>query len=137
MSHLQIISTPDSLNGALETWFVQNEIFGGAPYSLGINPAHLGDSPVVYLALYQINRDLISHIKPCGSKVVLYHMGGECLDKALSAYSECDLVIRNYCFSSIINSNNLGGKIIWAPNSFRTGVGPRVRETIKKASHRQ
>ena len=29
MTNLQIISTPDSLNIALETWFIQNELFGG------------------------------------------------------------------------------------------------------------
>lgn len=137
MNELQIISTPDSLNGALETWFIQNTLFGGVPYSLGINPALLGTSPVVYLELNQINVDLIRHIKSLGNKVVLYHMGGERLDKDISAYPECDLVIRNYYFPGIINSSNLGGKVIWAPNGFRTGVGPRDQSVLKRASQRQ
>jgi hypothetical protein len=137
MDSLQIISTPDSLNAALETWFVQNELFGGAPYSLGIDPEKLKDSAVVYLELNQINVDLIRHLKSLGNKVILYHMGGEKLDKDISAYPECDLVIRNYYFSSIIGDVELGGKVVWAPNGFRTGVGPRNKTVLKKASQRQ
>lgn len=137
MSNLQIISTPDSLNAALETWFIQNDLFRGAPYSLGLNSAQLSDSAIVYLELNQINTDLIRHIKSLGNKVVLYHMGGETLDKDISAYSECDLVVRNYYFSSIINSTDIGRKVLWAPNGFRTGVGPREKTVLKKSSQRQ
>ncbi|ANI98750.1 hypothetical protein A8O14_00720 [Polynucleobacter wuianus] len=137
MRNIQIISTPDTLNSALETWFIQNDLFAGAPYSLGLNPALLGDSAIVYLELNQINVDLIRHIKSLGNKVVLYHMGGERLDKDISAYAECDLVIRNYYFPSVINSSEIGKKILWAPNGFRTGVGPRNKTVLKKASQRQ
>ena len=136
MTNLQIISTPDSLNIALETWFIQNELFGGAPYCLGVNPDQLGDSAVVYLELNQINIDLIRHIKSLGNKVILYHMGGERLDKDISAYSECDLVIRNYYFQSIIETGQ-DSKVLWAPNGFRTGVGPRDKNVLKKSSQRQ
>lgn len=135
--NLQIISSPDSLNGALETWFVQNELFGGAPYSLGVSSPHLGDATIIYLELNQINVDLIRHIKSLGNKIVLYHMGGERLDKDISAYAECDIVIRNYYFPSIINSSEIGKKILWAPNGFRTGVGPRGKNILKSASQRQ
>ena len=137
MTNLQIIASPDSLNGALETWFIQNNLFSGVPYSLGVNPELLDESPVVYLELNQINIDLIRHIKSLGNKVVLYHMGGESLNKDISTYSECDLVIRNYYFPSIINSTYLSGKVIWAPNGFRTGVGPRDSKALKRASQRQ
>jgi len=135
--NINIISTPDSLNAALETWFIQNELFGGTPYSLGVNPKQLGDSPVVYLELNQINIDLIRHIRSLGNKVILYHMGGERLDKDISGYSECDLVIRNYYFSSIISGPDSDGKVLWAPNGFRTGVGPRNKCALKKSSQRQ
>ena len=137
MQDIKIVSTPDSLNGALETWFVQNELFQGAPYSLGVDPAHIGKYPVIYLELNQINIDLIRYIKSLGNKIVLYHMGGEHLNKDISAYAECDLVIRNYFFSSIINTTNLGGRVMWAPNGFRTGVGPRQSQALKKAFERQ
>ena len=136
MNNLHIISSPDSLNAALETWFLQNELFGGAPFSLGVNPDQLGDSAIVYLELNQINVDLIRHIKSLGNKVVLYHMGGERLDKDISGYSECDLVVRNYYFPSIIEVGP-DSKILWAPNGFRTGVGPRDKRVLKKSSQRQ
>ncbi|MBU3635353.1 hypothetical protein ICN35_07775 [Polynucleobacter sp. es-GGE-1] len=137
MRKIQVISSPDSLNAALETWFVQNELFGGSPYSFGVNPAQLGNEPVIYLELNQINVDLIRHIKSLGNRVVLYHMGGEKLDKDISAYAECDLVIRNYYFPSIINDSEFGKKVLWAPNGFRTGVGPRDKSVLKKSSQRQ
>jgi len=137
MSNFQIISTPDSLNAALETWFIQNELFGGAPYSLGVNPSQLGDSVIIYLELNQINVELIRYIKSLGNKVVLYHMGAEHLDKDFSGYAECDLVVRNYYFPSIINNSEVGKKILWAPNGFRTGVGPRDKSILKKSSQRQ
>ena len=137
MRNFQIISAPDSLNAALETWFIQNNLFGGAPYSMGLNPDQLGDSAVIYLELNQINADLIRRIKSLGNKVVLYHMGGERLDRDISAYAECDLVIRNYYFPSIINDSESGKKVLWAPNGFRTGVGPRHKDVLKKASQRQ
>jgi len=138
MKKLQIISTPDSLNGALETWFIQNDLFGGAPYALGINSELLSNSAItVYLELNEINIELISHIKSLGNKVVLYHMGGEHLDKDISAYAECDLVIRNYYFPSIVNTAGLGRKVMWAPNGFRTGVGPRAANNLKSSLQRQ
>ena len=137
MRNFQIISTPDSLNAALETWFIQNDLFGGAPFSFFVNPVQLDDSAAVYLELNQINVDLIRHIKSLGNKVVLYHMGGERLDKDISAYAECDLVIRNYYFPSIINDSEPGKKVLWAPNGFRTGVGPRDKTALKKTTQRQ
>lgn len=137
MKKLQIISTPDSLNGALETWFIQNDLFGGAPYTLGVNPELLSNSATVYLELNQINIDIIRHIKSLGNKVILYHMGGERLDKDISAYAECDLVVRNYYFPSIINTAGLGRKVMWAPNGFRTGVGPRAANNLKSSLQRQ
>lgn len=137
MKKLQIISTPDSLNGALETWFIQNDLFGGAPYTLGVNPELLSNSATVYLELNQINIDIIRHIKSLGNKVILYHMGGERLDKDISAYAECDLVVRNYYFPSIINTARLGRKVMWAPNGFRTGVGPRAANNLKSSLQRQ
>lgn len=137
MKNLQIISSSDSLNDALETWFIQNDLFGGAPYSLGVNPALMGDLAIVYLELNQINVDLIRHVKSLGNKVILFHMGDERLDKDISAYIECDLVVRNYYSPSIINDSEFGKKVLWVPNGFRTGVGPRDKAALKKASQRQ
>lgn len=137
MLDLEIISGPDSLNASLETWFIQNNLFAGAPYIFGVNSSQVEQVTAVYLELNQINSDLIRQLKSKGKKVILYHMGGEHLDKDISAYAFCDLVIRNYYFSSIINQSYLYGKVMWAPNGFRTGVGPRSSSKLKHASRRQ
>lgn len=133
----EIIASPDSLNAALETWFVQNTVFCGTPFSLNVNSTQVRESTVVYLELNQISMLVIEHLKSLGNKVILYHMGGERLDKDISAYAECDLVIRNYYFSSVINSTDSGGKVLWAPNGFRTGVGPRAPNCLKTSLQRQ
>jgi len=136
MDSFQIVASPDSLNGALETWFIQNNLFSGAPYNIGLSN-NLCNSVVVYLELHHIDINFIHRIKKSGCKVILYHMGDERLNKDISAYSICDLIIRNYYFSSIINDTSFDGKIMWAPNGFRTGVGPRSFTEIKPSIRRK
>lgn len=137
MSQLHIVSTPDTLNGALETWFIQNDLLGGAPYSPGFNPEKIRNSTVVYLELGEINPGLIQAIKSAGNKVVLFHMGDERADKNIALYSACDLVIRNYYFSHIVSTVAGSPKVFWVPNGFRTGVGPREAGVLKRAYQRQ
>lgn len=135
--NIKIVSTPNTLNAALEIWFVQNNIFAGAPYSFNISPNEFGNLPVVYLELGEINIDLIRNIKSLGNKIILYHMGAESLDCDISGYVECDLVIRNYYFPSICSENSFNRDVLWTPNGFRTGVGPRDSGSLKPALQRQ
>jgi hypothetical protein len=136
MSHLQILSNPDSLNGALETWFIQNNLFDGAPYALGIDLANTKNTKLIYLELGEVNLDLIRAIKSCGNSMILYHMGDELANKNIEAYLECDLIVRNYYFSRILSDSRFKEKILWAPNGFRTGVGPRAVSDLKNAADR-
>jgi hypothetical protein len=136
MRKLQILSNPDSLNGALETWFIQNKLFNGAPYALGIDLANTKNTLVIYLELGEVNLDLIRTIKSSGNNVILYHMGDELANKNIDAYLECDFIIRNYYFSHIQNNPRFAGKISWAPNGYRTGVGPRATSHLKNATDR-
>ena len=136
MSKLQILSNPDSLNGALETWFIQNNLFEGAPYALGIDLANTKNIKVIYLELGEVNIDLIRAIKSTGNTVILYHMGDELANKNIEAYLECDFIIRNYYFSHIQNDPRFTEKMSWAPNGFRTGVGPRAVSQLKNALDR-
>jgi hypothetical protein len=136
MSKLQILSNPDSLNGALETWFIQNNLFNGAPYALGIDLANTKNTLVIYLELGEVNLDLIRTIKSSGNNVILYHMGDELANKNIQAYLECDFIIRNYYFSHIQNDPRFNKKMSWAPNGFRTGVGPRAASHLKSAIDR-
>ena len=131
----QILSTPETLNLALETWFIQDTLFGGAPFSLNLGGKMIG-SPVVYLEFKNINLDFVRHVKSTGSKLVLFHMADELGDADISAYAQCDLVVRNYFFQTIMDSPEHADKLIWAPNGFRTGVGPRDRASLRKAGAR-
>jgi hypothetical protein len=136
MSQLQILSNPDSLNGALETWFIQNKLFNGAPYALGIDLANTKNSLVIYLELGEVNLDLIRAIKSSGNNVILYHMGDELANKNIQAYLECDFIIRNYYFQHIQIDPRFTERISWAPNGFRTGVGPRAASQVKNVIDR-
>lgn len=133
-SRPQIIASPDSLNGALETWFIQNVIFPGLPYDVIFNEVHLQSDVIIYLELNEINKNLIHQIKSSGKKVVLYHMGDELFKRDISSYGACDLVIRNYYSSKIIGSQF--DNVTWAPNGFRSGVGPRSLQSLKDSNDR-
>lgn len=134
---MQIISSPKTLNAILESGFIQNTLFSGAPYSTQFNPKKLTGQVVVYLELYEIDHECIKQIQASGKKVVLYHMGDELADKNIAAYTACDLIIRNYFFPEILNRPELAHKIIWAPNGCKTGVGPRAAHTLQKVASRQ
>lgn len=134
---MQIISSPKTLNAILESGFVQNILFQGAPYSTEFDPKKSIGNAVVYLELYEINLELINKIKAAGKKVILYHMGDELADKDITAYAACDLIIRNYFFHNIINYSEFENKILWAPNGYKTGVGQRAADTLKKVAARQ
>lgn len=133
----QIVADPGLLNSSLETWFLQNALFDGAPYSVGHGNKAISDSTVVFVALVDISLASIERIKSTGNKLVLYHMGDELAQVDISAYAACDLVVRNYFFPGIFDNPQYGAKLLWAPNGFRSGVGPRDRRKIKSADQRQ
>jgi hypothetical protein len=134
---MQIISSPKTLNAILESGFVQNVLFQGAPYSTEFDPKKSTGSTIIYLELYEINLELIKAIKAAGKNLVLYHMGDELGDKNIAAYANCDLIIRNYFFPEILNRSEFANKILWAPNGCKTGVGPRATNTLQEVSSRQ
>jgi len=132
----QIVSTPETLDLALETWYVQNVLLDGIPYSLNVRGG-IRDSTVVYIELRELKIDLIRQIKAGGNRVMLYHMGDEQGTCDISAYAECDLVVRNYYFPRIIDDPQYAGKVLWAPNGYRNGVGPRGSAAVRPARERQ
>jgi hypothetical protein len=134
---MHIISSPKTLNAILESGFIQNILFNGAPYSTEFDPSRMNGELVVYLELYEIDTQLIERIKASGKKVVLYHMGDELADKNISSYNTCDLIIRNYFFPDILQQSDLVHKILWAPNGYKTGVGPRAPKSLAKVTERQ
>jgi len=137
MGDLQIISTPQSLNGPLETWFIQNILFSGAPYALGFDSMKISSEVVVYLECGSIDYEVLKQIRMAGKRIILYQMGDELGQADLSRYREFDFVIRNYYRSDVFENVAFDNKVIWVPNGFRTGVGPRARAHIKSAGQRQ
>ena len=130
-----IFSSPDSLNGALETSFIRDVLFSNIPFSIGLNIDLYVNDSIIYLELFNINNQFINYAKSKNKKIVLYHMGDELCNKNKDLYSKCDLVIRNYFFENV-NSKSFHPNIIWAPNGYRTGVGPRARDFVKPAKSR-
>jgi hypothetical protein len=92
---------------------------------------------VAYLELNEISPQLISHLKKDGNKVVLYHMGDEFAKMSRLQYESCDLIIRNYYFSFMQDESVVGSKTMWAPTGFKTGVGPRKSQRLKRVPDRQ
>lgn len=135
------LSSPETLNGALETWFVQNELLGGIPISLLESGSALNidakSKHIIYLELFQINRAFIKNMHGAGNKVALIHMGDEFGTKDIAAYGDCDLILRNYYFPEMFSREDLKDRILWIPNGFKSGVGPRTRESLQPATSRQ
>lgn len=137
----QYFSTANTLNGALETWFMQNQVLGGQAVSIiDAEPKSWLSSEsrqVAYLELFQIDRGFIQKMRDAGKKVALIHMGDEFAKKDISAYSDCDLILRNYYFPEIFSRPDLKDRLLWVPNGFKSGVGPRAPSSLQAAIHRQ
>ncbi len=130
-----IFSSADSLNGALETSFIRDILFSNTPFAVGLNIDNYVNSTVLYLELFDINTNFLEYARSNRKKIVLFHMGDELCNKNKDSYGNCDLVIRNYFFENV-NSKSFHPNIIWAPNGYRTGVGPRAIDFIKPVKSR-
>lgn len=135
------LSTPKTLNGVLETWFVQNELLGGQPASILDASFEWSLDSVsknaIYLELFEINRGFIQKTHALGKKVALIHMGDEFAKKDISAYADCDLILRNYYFPELFSRTDLKDRLVWIPNGFKSGVGPRSPASLQPAVNRQ
>jgi hypothetical protein len=131
-----ILSNPDTLNRTLETWFIQNILFDGAPYCLDLNGEQISNPQTIYMEMGIFDLDLINQIKSSKSKKILYHVGDERGNHDYSSYLDFDLIIRNYFFPHVFDDQRFCNRVIWAPNGFRTGVGPRPKLKIKRSKNR-
>ena len=97
MRKLFLIGSPNTYHAALETWFYQNEILGGIPFTLDMEADKIVDAVVIYVELSStIDIEFIRRLRRNRNKVVYLDMGDEMGEKDVSAYGECDLVLRNY-----------------------------------------
>lgn len=137
-SSAHYLSSSQTLNGALETWFIQNILLRGMPISVAGGNTHFSSAKeLIYLELFKLDLDLIKRAHADDKKVVLIHMGDEFAKKDISAYNECDLILRNYYFPEIFERPDLKAKILWVPNGYKSGVGPRTPQSLQPATNRQ
>lgn len=126
------------MNSALETWFVQNIVLQGVSCGLEWEVEGLSDQVVVYLELGELNAEIIDGLKARGNKVVICQMGDEFKSKFNGAlYEKSDLILRNYYFDDIFVDQRWADKILWIPNGYKSGVGPRDPGLLRKSSQRR
>ncbi len=128
-----IIAASNVLHNALEVWFIQNVIFGGAPITLDLHASGITGKTVAYLD-YDFDTRIISTLKNNRNHVILYHLGDETAIKDRQCYALADLVLRNYYFEHILHAE--ATKVRWVPNGYRTGVGPRDPLALKSVTQR-
>ena len=131
-----ILSNPGALNKILETWFIQNVLFDGAPYYLDLHGEEASNAQIIYMEIGDFDHDLIRQIKKSKTKMILYHAGDERGNHDYSSYLDFDLIIRNYFFPHVFDDQRFCNRVIWAPNGFRTGVGPRPNLKVKRSNNR-
>lgn len=137
MQHLfQLIGDDQTLNHAHEVRFIQDVLLGGCAYQLKSHEPQLFKKTVVYLELFNPDYQWVQTLRAQGKKIVLIHMGDEFAKKDVSAYSECDLVMRSYFFPDMFGLPHLKNKILWIPNGYKSGVGPRAPQQLLSVAHR-
>ena len=98
----------------------------------------LWDGVVVYHQLGQPDLTIIETLKKQRNRVALLHMGDEYGEHARDeAYQAADLILRNYYFREIFEAPEFAGKLIWVPNGYKYGVGPREPSSLRLASERR
>lgn len=136
MKKLTLLSDPPTINSALEVWYIQNRLLDGLPFTLTQDAGSLVGGVVVYLELGGADLSLIELLKSRSNRVVLFQMGDEYGRKTREAYDLCDGVIKNYYFKDIADEPRWQGRMHWAPNGFKSGVGPRAPERLKPTAER-
>lgn len=138
MRNICILTNQVTADSAIEIWFIQNIVLNGRSFNLEWDLNNIKDSVVIYLELGPINMDIIKTLKINGNKVVLFKMGDEFLnDFDPKPYQLCDFVFRNYYFKSLFLDAEIGHKIFWIPNGYKSGVGPRNDMTLRPADKRK
>ena len=138
MRDLSVITNQKTANSILESWFIQSVILQDMPLGLEWEADGLANGVVVHLVCGTPDIALVRALAARGNRVVLCHMGdetGASYDR--DCYLACDLVLRNYYEPRIFSDPDVAAKTMWVPNGFKSGVGPRRPETLRRASRRR
>lgn len=92
---------------------------------------------VVVLGAEKTN--LLAELRRRGHRNIgIFHMGDEKANHDLSFYRHADYVLRHYHFPHIVNPTPAPGNppVVWLPNGYRDGVGPKPAHALLPASER-
>ena len=140
---LHIIVLQDHFDQILEAAFVKNVLFHAIERPvifLPVNPQQ--PVPIVdnciYLSLCNTMVPTILAAIDHGKKNVgVLHMGDELGDLDCSWYGRVDYVLRNYWFEDRMNLlSSRCRNILWIPNGYGSGVGPRSPSNLAPTSLR-
>lgn len=138
MKKIAIFSTQRTIGMIIENWFVQNILLPSKSICLDWDLENLKDRVVVYVEVEEIDLKIIDKLKENNNKVVLFQMGDETAKKFnRDAYDKVDFIIRNYYFSEIFDVPEFANKLIWIPNGYKTGIGPRDPTGLRLADQRK
>lgn len=135
---LNLLCTFAALDIILETSFIREELLGGLERPLKIRPfQEASDIPIMNDALFLVlNEDLAGSVREAiqsGCRNIgVFHMGDEFYKTDHSYYPSVDYVLRNYHREDLLELP-VGARcrrIVWVPNGYRSGVGPRNRCTL-------
>jgi hypothetical protein len=135
---ISILSNQFTIGAIVEGWFMQNIVLPPQSIYLEWDLDKLWDGVVIYHQLGQPDLQLIQALKNQRNKIVLLHMGDEYGEhRCTEAYETVDLILRNYYFREIFEAPELSDKLIWVPNGYKSGVGPREVTSLRLASDRR
>lgn len=138
MDKLAIFSSQRTIGVIIENWFVQNILLPSKSICLEWELENLKNQVVVYIEVEEINLQIVDTLKENNNKIVLLQMGDELATKFnRNAYDKVDLIIRNYYFSEIFDVPEFADKLIWIPNGYKTGIGPRDPAGLRLADKRK
>ena len=135
---LNLICTFAALDIILETTFIREELLGGLNRPIRILPFRNASLiPFMNDALFLVlNEDLAEIVHESARRVCrnigVYHMGDEFYDTDRSYYPSVDYVLRNYYREDMLELP-VGARcqqIVWVPNGYSSGVGPRSLRTL-------
>jgi hypothetical protein len=139
---IDVVWNRQDITQALESQFFHGLLTRGTGRPIRLHFSE-GDGPfrddllVVVLGADRSNH--LAELRRRGHRNIgLFHMGDEKANHDLSFYGHADYVIRHYHFPHIVRPAPPVGEapVLWVPNGYRDGVGPKPRGALLPASDR-
>lgn len=142
---LKIFARREQLDYILEASFLRNSLLAQVRRPVSIYPIEPKQpfprlDNALYLTLLNFSVAPITEAITAGCKNIgVLHMGDELGELDCSWYQDVDYVLRNYWFEEKyrLPPGSRCQKVLWLPNGYANGTGPRPRDTLLPASMRE